>query len=219
MSTITLEATARETVGKSANRRLRFQDKIPAVIYGGDKDPQSITLSHNKVMIAFKNEAIYSSVLDLKIGDSQEKVILKDLQRHPFKPIILHMDLQRVSAKDVLVKEVPLHFLNEETAKGVKAGGIISHAMNQVEVKCQVKDLPPFIEVDLLKVNLDEVLHLSDLKLPKGVELTVDLSDEIHNLPVASIHTPKAQPIEEEEAVESSEDKESKEADAEEGTS
>ncbi|WP_028388331.1 50S ribosomal protein L25/general stress protein Ctc [Legionella fairfieldensis] len=202
MSTIVLEAQTRQDIGKGASRRLRrLENKVPAVLYGGDKKPLSIHLLHNKVVKALESESIYSSVFDLHLDGKIEHVILKDLQRHPYKPVILHMDLQRVSAKDVLIKNIPVHFINEDTAKGVKAGGIINHAMTQVEVRCQVKNLPEFIEVDMAHVDIGDVVHLSDLKLPKGVQLTVDLKDDSHNLPVVSIHTPKTGMTEEESAT------------------
>ena len=194
MSTIKLEAEVRVDLGKGSSRRLRrLENKVPAVVYGGDKAAQSINLAHHKVIKALETESIFSSVLDLKIGNKVEHVILKDLQRHPYKPVILHMDLQRVSPKDVLVKLVPLHFTNETQAKGVKAGGIVSHTMTQVEVKCQVKDLPEFIEVDLLNVGLNDVLHLSDIKLPKGVKFAVDPTEGGHDHPVVSIHLSKVE--------------------------
>lgn len=193
MSTITLEAETRSDTGKGASRRLRrLEDKVPAILYGGDKKPVNIHLMHKKVLKALETESIYSSVFALNIDGKTEQVILKDLQRHPYKPVILHMDLQRVSAKDVLVKMVPLHFINEETAKGVKAGGILTHSMTQVEVRCQARHLPEYIEVDMADVAVDDIVHLSNLKLPKGAELTVDVSDHSHDLPVASIHMPKA---------------------------
>lgn len=199
MSTIQLEAQSRTDMGKGASRRLRrLENKVPAVLYGGEKKPQSIHLSHNKVLKALESESIYSSVFDLHVDGKVEHVILKDLQRHPYKPIIMHMDLQRVGAKDVLVKHVPLHFINEQTAKGVKAGGIITHTMNQVEVRCRAKDLPEFIEVDMANVGLDDIIHLSHLKLPKGVQLTIDVKDGSHDLPVVSIHAPKVSAVEEE---------------------
>lgn len=192
MSTIVLEAESRSDTGKGASRRLRrLEEKVPGILYGGNKEPKPIHLLQRKVLKALETESIYSSVFDLKVDGKVEHVILKDLQRHPYKPIIMHMDLQRVSAKDVLVKLIPLHFINEETAKGVKEGGVISHTMTQVEVRCKAKDLPEFIEVDMAEVELDQVLHLSDLALPKNVELTVDLTDGSHNLPVVSIHVPK----------------------------
>ncbi|WED43451.1 50S ribosomal protein L25/general stress protein Ctc [Legionella cardiaca] len=201
MSTIILEAESRKDMGKGASRRLRrLENKVPAVLYGGEKAPKAIHLLHNKVVKALENEAIYSSVFDLNVDGKVEHVILKDLQRHPYKPVILHMDLQRVSAKDTLVKNIPIHFTNEQTSKGVKAGGIITHTMTQVEVRCQVKNLPEFIEVDMANVGLDDVVHLSDLKLPKGVQLAIGEVDTSHNLPVVSIHAPKVAAVEEEVA-------------------
>jgi large subunit ribosomal protein L25 len=167
-------------------------------MYGGTKAPQAIYLLHNKLVKALETESIYSSVFDVSVNGKTERVILKDLQRHPYKPVILHMDLQRVSAKDVLIKMVPLHFINEEEAIGVKDGGMVNHTMSQVEVRCQAQHLPPFIEVDLLNLGIDEVLHLSDLKLAKGVELTIDLTDSSHNHPVVSIHIPRISVVDEE---------------------
>lgn len=193
MSTIVLEATSRTVMGKGASRRLRrLENLVPGIVYGGEKEPHLVNLSQNKVIKALETESIYSSVFDLKLDGKTEKVILKDLQRHPYKPVILHMDLQRVSAKDVLIKKVPIHFINEEGCKGVKLGGLINHAMTEVEVKCQAKNLPEFIEVDLTDVDLDAVVHLSQLKLPKGVELSIDVSDSSHDHPVVSIHTPRS---------------------------
>jgi large subunit ribosomal protein L25 len=196
---ISLEAETRVVQGKGASRRLRrLENKVPAVLYGGDKKPQMLHLLHNKVVKALEFESIYSSVFDLHIDGKVEHVILKDLQRHPYKPVILHMDLQRVSPKDILVKLVPLHFINEQTAKGVKAGGMINHTMSQVEVRCQAKDLPEFIEVDLAALELNGVIHLSDVKLPKNVKLSIDPTEGDHDHPVVSIHLPRAAMIEEE---------------------
>lgn len=193
MSVVTLEAESRKELGKGASRRLRrLENKIPAVIYGGEKTPQTIHLSHHKVAKVLENEAIYSSVFDIKIDGKTEHVILKDLQRHPYKTMILHMDFQRVSPKDILVKQVPLHFINEQASKAVKTGGLVTHSMTQIEVRCQAKNLPEFIEVDMSGMALNDILHLSDIKLPKGVQLTVDLTDGSHDLPVVSVHRPKA---------------------------
>jgi large subunit ribosomal protein L25 len=224
VSTIVLQAEARKEVGKSATRRLRrLENKVPAIVYGGSKKPQSIHLAHNKVTKALENQSIYSTVFDLHVDNKVEQVILKALQRHPYKSLILHMDLQRVSGKDVLVKAIPIHFINEEVAKGAKAGGIITHNMNQVEVRCQVKNLPEFIEVNMADVDLNDIVHLSDLQLPKGVELTVDLKDASYDLAVASIHPPKVAPVEEEvtleaaaEEVEAKEEEKEEQADKEE---
>lgn len=192
MSTIVLEATSRTVMGKGASRRLRrLENQVPGIIYGGDKKPHMINMPQNKIIKALETESIYASVFDVIVDGKAEKVILKDLQRHPWKPIILHMDLQRVSAKDILVKKVPLHFMNEDSCKGVKLGGMVSHALTEVEIRCQAKNLPEFIEVDLTNVGLDEVLHLSQLKLPKGVDLAMDVSDSSHDHPVVSIHAPK----------------------------
>ncbi|WP_419420256.1 50S ribosomal protein L25/general stress protein Ctc [Legionella sp. D16C41] len=192
MSSIVLEAETRADIGKGASRRLRrLENKVPAILYGGDKEPQTLNLSHNKVIKALESESIYSSIFDISIDGKIEHVILKALQRHPYKPVILHMDLQRVSAKDILVKNIPLHFINEDISKGVKAGGRINHNMTQVEVRCQAKNLPEFIEVDMSEVGLNDVVHLADLKLPKGVQLTANVNDADHNLPIVAIHAPK----------------------------
>jgi large subunit ribosomal protein L25 len=218
MSTVKLEAELRSDMGKGSSRRLRrLENKVPGIIYGGDKPAKTINLFHNKVIKALETESIYSSVFDLKVDGKVEHVILKDLQRHPYKPVIMHMDFQRVSAKDVLVKMVPLHFINEDTCKGVKAGGLVSHTMTQVEVKCQVKDLPEFINIDLADMALNDVLHLSDIKLPKGVKFSVDPTEGGHDHPVVSIHLPKAAAVEETttaEAIEPEENSGDEEASA-----
>jgi len=207
MSNILLEAESRTDMGKGASRRLRrLENKVPAVIYGGDKKPKSIHFLHNKVIKALETESIYSSVFDISVDGKEEHVILKALQRHPYKPLVMHMDLQRVSAKDVLVKLVPIHFNNEQQSPGIKAGGMSNHTMTQVEVRCQAKDLPEFIEVDMSTVNMNDVVHLSDLKLPKGVHLTVDVADGSHDAPVVSIHAHKVDSGNEEEPAVSASD-------------
>jgi large subunit ribosomal protein L25 len=206
MSNILLEAQTRTDMGKGASRRLRrLENKVPAVIYGGDIKPMSIHFQHNKVIKALETESIYSSVFDISVDGKVEHVILKALQRHPYKPVVMHMDLQRVSKTDVLIKLVPIHFINEEKAPGIKAGGIINHTMTQVEIRCQAKDLPEFIAVDMSTVELDDVVHLSQLKLPKNVQLTVDVTDGSHDSPVVSIHMARVSAVEEEEAEETTE--------------
>ena len=200
MSNILLEAEARTDMGKGASRRLRrLENRVPAVIYGGDKKPMSIHFLHNKVVKALETESIYSSVFDITVNGKVEHVILKALQRHPYKPLVMHMDLQRVSKKDVLVKLVPIHFINEDKSLGLKAGGIINHTLTQLEVRCQAQNLPEFIEVDMANVKMDEIVHLADIKLPKGVQLTVDPTDGSHNTPVASIHAPRTNAVDEDE--------------------
>lgn len=205
MSTVTLEAQTRDVQGKGASRRLRRLEQIvPAIVYGSEKPPELLSLSQNKVIKALENEAIYSSVFQLHVDGKAQQVILKALQRHPYKSVILHMDFQRVSAKDVLVKMIPLHFINGDDSPGSKAGGIVSHVMSQVEVRCQAQHLPEFIEVDLIGLELDEAIHLSDLVLPKNVELATAATGD-HDHPIASAHISRAaEALEAEEAAEAS---------------
>jgi large subunit ribosomal protein L25 len=187
-----LEAEVRADIGKGASRRLRNTGKVPAVIYGGGQNPISLTLDHNKVVTALSHEAFYSHILILKVGKVSEKVILKDLQRDPSRPRIHHMDFLRVRADQKLTMNVPLHFEGDEKAAGLKEGGVIYHAMNDVEISCLPADLPEFLVIDTSELKLDETLHLSDIKLPKGVELTaLSHGVEGHDLPVVSIHKPR----------------------------
>lgn len=207
MSELVLEAEKRTVHGKGASRRLRrLEGKIPAIVYGGTKKPALLNLMQNKVIKALENEAIYSSIIELSVEGKKEQVLLKDLQRHPYRSDIIHMDFQRVSAKDEIVRMVPLHFTNGEDSPGHKKGGVVNRSMTQIEIKCKVKDLPEFIEVDLGNLDLDEVLHLSHLKLPKDVSLTVDLSDAVHDLPVAGIHISKSALAEEAQEAEEAEE-------------
>lgn len=210
MSEITLDAEARTVQGKGASRRLRrLEGKVPAIVYGGTREPVLLNLLHNKVVKALENEAIYSSMISIKVGSSKEQVVLKAIQRHPYKPEIVHMDFQRVSADDLLVRMVPLHFTNGEKCPGHQAGGVVNHFMNQLEISCKAKDLPEFIEIDLANLEMDEVLHLSNLVLPKNVKLTVDVADKDHDLPVVGIHISKsalAEEAQEEAEMQSAED-------------
>ncbi|KTT37546.1 50S ribosomal protein L25 [Pseudomonas oryzihabitans] len=191
MVDFTLNAEVRSDLGKGASRRLRRNaGNVPAVIYGGDKAPTSITLVGKDLAKMLESEAAYSSVITLKVDGSNESVLVKALQRHPSKGYVLHADFLRVVAGQKLTAHVPLHFMNQETSVGVKQqGGEILHTINEVEVSCLPKDLPEFIEVDMAKVELDQTVHLSDLKLPAGVEL-VSLAHG-SDLPVASIHLPR----------------------------
>jgi len=192
-----LNAEKRADMGKGASRRLRrLQDKVPAILYGGEKQPLAITLEHRQVLKALENEAFYSHILTIKVDGKAEKVVLKDIQRHAFKPKVVHMDFQRVSGKTKLHMHVPLHFINEDIAPGVKTGGgMVNHLLTDVEVVCLPADLPEYIEVDLAKLEVNQALHLSDLKLPKGVEL-VALSHD-HDLSVVNIQLPRAAVAEE----------------------
>jgi len=186
---MTLEAETRVCIGKGASRRLRRLDEsVPGVVYGGKKPPQAVQFLQRHVVKFLESESVYSSVFDLMLDGKKESVILKDLQHHPYKNMILHMDFQRVSAKDVLVKTVPLHFINEENAPAVKEGGVVNHTMTQVEIRCEARALPEFIEVDLANLAMNEVMHLSHIQLPKGVELSIDPTTGDHDHPVVSAH-------------------------------
>lgn len=194
-----LEADIRPTVGRGASRRLRYDDKVPAVVYGGDTEAASLILEHNKVIHALAHEAFYSHILTLKTNGKAEQVILKAVQRHPSKPRILHMDFLRIRANEKLHMHIPLHFIGEDKAPGIKQGGAFSHAMNDVEISCLPANLPEFIEVDVSEMALDEAIHLSQLKLPEGVELVAfKHGAEGHDQTVISIHIPRV--IEEEAA-------------------
>ncbi len=183
-----LEAEPRTDLGKGASRRLRRTGMVPAVIYGAGKEPVSISLKHNELQHSLENEAFYSHILTVKLGKDEEQAILKDLQRHPSKPVIMHMDLQRVSANEKLRLHAPLHFINEDTAPGVKAGGLVAHSQTEIEISCLPKDLPEFIEVDLAELELDASIHLSEIKLPAGVEAVELMHGEGHDPSIVSIH-------------------------------
>ena len=192
MSDFILNAELRNDMGKGASRRLRSAGKVPAILYGGHKDPTSITLTHNELAHQVASEAFFSHILTINLDGKEENAIVKDLQRHPSKPIIMHIDLQRVSATENIRVHVPLHFINEATSPGVKGGGLVAHSVIEVEVQCLPKSLPEYIEVDLGNLELNQIIHLSDLKLPAGVELVELSHGEGHDQAVASIHMPRA---------------------------
>jgi large subunit ribosomal protein L25 len=196
----TVNAESRSDVGKGASRRLRRADKVPGVIYGAGKDPVSVTLDHDDLVHHLENEAFYSHILTVKVDGKAEKAVLKDLQRHPAKPKILHADFLRVGENDILHMHVPLHFVGEDVAPGVKAGGQVSHSMTAVDIACKAKDLPEYLEVDLSGMDLGDILHLSHIVLPKGVQIPALAQGEDHDLPVVSIHAPKGGGAAEEEA-------------------
>ncbi|MDR1057703.1 MAG: 50S ribosomal protein L25/general stress protein Ctc [Coxiellaceae bacterium] len=196
--TFTISATARSDMGKGASRRLRRANKVPGIVYGASKAPIGIAVDNEALLQLLEQESSYTKILDLDVGGIKEQVILKDLQRHPFKPRVLHLDLQRISATEKLVIRVPLHFIGGDVAPGVKvAGGLISHLMSDVEVRCLPKDLLEFIEVNLSKLEINQTVHLSDLKLPKEVEIIALIHGE--DKPVATAYIPRA--IVEEEAA------------------
>lgn len=193
-------ATARTPKGKGEARRLRRTDRIPAIIYGGGAAPEAISLDQNDVLKRLENEAVYSHVLTIKLPDREEKAILKALQRHPSRPVVTHMDFQRVSATEKIRVHVPLHFINEATCPGVKKGGIVSHSLMDVDVSCLPGNLPEFLEVDLAGVELGQVLHLSDIKVPAGVEIIALSHGPEHDLQVAAIQLPRSGEVTEEAA-------------------
>ncbi|CAM3660599.1 50S ribosomal protein L25/general stress protein Ctc [Pseudomonas wadenswilerensis] len=191
MTDFTLNAQARTDLGKGASRRLRrLAAQIPAVVYGGDKEAQSLTIVAKEIAKLFENEAAYSHVIELNIDGKKENVVVKAMQRHPAKQFILHADFVRVVAGQKLTAKVPVHFINEEAP--VKKGGEISHVINEIEVSCEAKDLPEFIEVDLANAAVGAIIHLSDLKAPKGVEF-VALAHG-NDLAVANVHAPRVAP-------------------------
>jgi len=198
-----LIAEIREDAGKGASRRLRHEGKVPAIIYGAGRPPRALTFDHNKVIHQLENEKFYSSVLTIKVGDKSQAAILKDVQRHPARPFVMHMDFQRVVEDQDIRMHVPLHFVGEDVAPGVKrGGGKISHLRNEVEVVCLPRYLPEYLELDVSSLELDQYLYLSDIKVPEGVtipELAFGEEGE-QKQPVVSCHVIKEVVIEEEEA-------------------
>ncbi|MFO7706270.1 MAG: 50S ribosomal protein L25/general stress protein Ctc [Halopseudomonas sp.] len=193
MVDFTLKAIARDDLGKGASRRLRRNaDMVPAIVYGGTKAPQSISLEARELKKALENEAFFSHIIKLDVDGKNQNVLIKALQRHPAKGHVMHADLLRVVAGHEVTVHVPLHFINEDICVGVKqGGGIISHTLTDVEVTCLPKDLPEFIEVDLAELELGSIVHLSDLKLPKGVSILALAQGADHDLPVANVHAPR----------------------------
>ena len=188
-----LEAELRDNVGKGASRRLRrLENKVPAIIYGGKDAPINITLDHDDLWHHLDKEAFFSHIIEVKVGGKTENCLLKDLQRHPAKSILLHADFLRVDKNQPIVVNVPLHFLNEESCHGVKMeGGRISHTATDIEIRCLPADLPEYIEVDMIEAKLGDVLHLSDVKLPANVESIALSHGEEHDLAIANIAAPK----------------------------
>ncbi len=180
-------AESRTDTGKGASRRLRRSGMLPGVVYGAHQEPTMISLKHHELIHALDNEAFYSNLLALKIDGKSETVVLKDLQRHPAKPFILHVDFQRVQADEKIRLHVPIHFVNEDSCPGIKEGGQASHVMSDVEISCLPKDLPEFIEVDMSILAMGAILHASELTLPAGVELAA--SDTGEDPIVLTIHT------------------------------
>ena len=199
-----LNCTVRSDLGKGASRRLRrLNESIPAVLYGGGKDAVSLTIAHKDIAKATANEAFFSHIITLNVGSKKEKAVIKALQRHPAKPFILHADFLRVSDKQAITVKVPIHFLNEEKCIGVKlSGGNILKTLNEIEVSCLPKDLPEYIEVDMLEIDLGESVHLSDITLPENVSSVALSHGEGSDLSVAIVQAPKGSADEDEDQVE-----------------
>ncbi|MGD2055211.1 MAG: 50S ribosomal protein L25/general stress protein Ctc [Gammaproteobacteria bacterium] len=194
-----LNAESRTDTGKGASRRLRRAGKVPAILYGGGKDPESLTLSHNEILRNLAYEAFYSHILSVKVGGNTTRAILRDLQRHPGKPTIMHVDLQRIIESEKLRTHVPLHFVGEDVAPGVKAGGLVSHELTEVLIECLPSDLPEYVEANLSGLDIGDSIHLSDLKLPEGAVLPELARGEGHDLAVVLIHAKRV--VEEVEAA------------------
>ncbi|ROQ22678.1 50S ribosomal protein L25/general stress protein Ctc [Gallaecimonas pentaromativorans] len=183
------EAELRTDLGKGASRRLRREDKVPAIVYGADKEPVSIAVEHNKIIEAQADEGFYTHILTLNIAGEKTEVLVKDMQRHPYKPKVTHIDFLRVDASHKVVTKIPLHFVGEDIA--TKKGGVIAHQTTEVEISCLPKDLPEFIEVNAAVLEVGDTLHLSNLAVPKGVVLVELSKGESHDQAVVSLNAPK----------------------------
>lgn len=195
-----IKAQPRTDVGKGASRRLRRSGMVPAVIYGAHKEAQNLTVEHDTLIHQLESEAFYSSILTVELNGSREQVILRDLQRHPYKPTVLHMDLLRVSENEAIKVQVPIHFLNEDSCVGVKQeGGVLNRQVNEIEISCLPKHLPEYLEVDVGELSIGDQVHLSEIKLPEGVEIVQfgHGDEEAHDSVVVNVQPPQKAEIEE----------------------
>jgi large subunit ribosomal protein L25 len=187
-----IAAQSRTDEGKGASRRLRRASFVPAVVYGGDQPPQSIQIEHNTILLAAKHEWFFSSILDLNVDGKVQKVLVRDWQKHPFKQLMMHMDFLRVNENDAIRVNVPLHFLNQESSPAGKTSGVvISHNLTEVEVSCLPGNLPEFIELDLADLKPGDIIHLSQLKLPAGVEIPALHLGADHDITVVTANAVK----------------------------
>jgi large subunit ribosomal protein L25 len=185
-----IQAEARDGNGRTINRRLRRSGKVPAVVYGGGKDPESIVIEHSSLLREMNQPAFYTSILTIKIGSDAQSVFVKEVQRHPAKSQVIHLDFQRIVEDQAITLNVPIHFIGEEAAKGVKEqGGTVEHLATDLEISCLPRHLPEFIDVDVSMLELNQILHLSDLKLPEGVTLVA--LEHQQDLPVVTITPPR----------------------------
>ncbi len=207
-----INAESRDDTGKGANRRLRRAGRVPGIIYGAGKDPAMISVAHNELAQRLENEAFYSHILTVHLAGKQQQVVLKGLQRHPAKPFVTHLDLQRITARSKITMRVPLNFVGEDVAPAVKLGAFISHHEIDAEITCYPKDLPESIEVDLSAMEMGDSIRLSELKLPKGVEIPALAAGLEQDVTVASVQVGGTE--EEEVAAEEGEAPEGPEATA-----
>lgn len=192
-----LIAENRPDQGKGASRRLRRTGKVPAILYGGHRDPRAIALDHNALLHQLENDAFFSSILTLTVGDKSQPCILKDVQRHAYRNAVLHVDLQRIVEDEEIRVTVPIHFLGEDAAPGIKAGGVVSRVMTELEVSCLPKNLPEFITVDISGLELEGNLTLAEVVVPEGVAIVG--GEEMLEQPVVIIHRPRREEVEEAE--------------------
>jgi len=197
-----LAASIRKDLGKGATRRLRKEGVVPAVIYGAGSEPVSISLDHNRLMHSTENEAFFSHILSIDVAGKEEKVIIKALQRHPSRSVLMHADFMRVNMSEKLKVHVPIHFIGEELSEGVKSGGVLTHDMVDIEIQCLPAALPEFIEVDVSGLAVGESLHLTDLTIASGLEIVALLQGEDHDLQVVSVQANRASEVEEVEEAE-----------------
>ncbi len=196
--TFEIRGEDRSGTGRAANRQLRGSGRVPAIIYGGGKDPKSVSLDGNSLAHEMEREAFYTSILTVTVGSETHSVVVKDVQRHPARNEVVHLDFQRIVEDEEITLNVPLRLVGEESARGVKEqGGVIEHAMTDVEISCLPKDLPEFIEVDVSELGLNENLHLSDVRFPDGVTCVALAHDQDPS--VVSIHPPRREEVDEPE--------------------
>lgn len=194
-----LAGEPRPGLGRTENRRLRRAGKVPAILYGGGEAPTPVVLDHNALSKHMSREAFFTSIVTIKLGGKDQRVVVKDVQRHPVRPMVMHLDLQRVLEDQEITLSVRIHFLNEANAKGVKEqGGVVEHLMTDAEVTCLPRYLPEYLEIDVAAVELNQILHLSDIPLPEGVKLVALTHGQNH--PVVAINPPRRE--EEEKPVE-----------------
>lgn len=191
-----IDAEAREGSGRSDSRKLRREGRVPAIVYGGGKDPSAVTLDRNNLVHQMAMESFYTSILNLKLGKKKQPVVVKEVQRHPSKSVVMHLDFQRVVEDEEITLNVPIHIVGEDVAVGVKEqGGVIEHVVTDVEISCLPANLPEFLELDVSELQLNEIMHLSDIKYPEGVTSTQLAHD--FDAPVVAIHPPRREEVDE----------------------